>query len=105
MKASPKPKAAPALRIASNCSQSPMISIGAWCSSLATTIILLTRSSSVRERGDREQHGDPPPARAAAGVAASTGRRRLLRARSARRLWDVRRTDDALRLCHVSPST
>ena len=44
VKASPKPKAAPALRIASSCSQSPMISIGAWCSSLATTIILLTRS-------------------------------------------------------------
>lgn len=44
VKASPKPKAAPALRIASNFSQSPMISIGGWCSSLATTIILLIRS-------------------------------------------------------------
>lgn len=46
VKASPKPKAAPALRIASNFSQSPMISIGSWCSSFATTIILLTRSSA-----------------------------------------------------------
>ena len=44
VKASPRPKAAPALRIASNFSQSPMISIESWCSSFATTIILLTRS-------------------------------------------------------------
>lgn len=45
VKASPKPKAAPALRTASNRSRSPMISIGGWCSSLATTSILLPRSS------------------------------------------------------------
>ncbi len=44
VKGSPKPKAAPALRIATNRSQSPTISMGSWCSSLATTIILLTRS-------------------------------------------------------------
>ena len=40
----PKPKAAPGLRIALNSSQSPTTLIGAWCSSLATTSILLTRS-------------------------------------------------------------
>lgn len=45
VKASPKPKAAPGLRTASNFSRSPMISIGGWCSSFATTSILVPRSS------------------------------------------------------------
>lgn len=45
VKASPMPNAAPGFRTASNRSRSPMTSIGSWCSSLATTSILLPRSS------------------------------------------------------------
>lgn len=43
--ASPKPKAAPALRMTRSSNQSPRTWMGAWCSSFATTSSLLPRSS------------------------------------------------------------
>src|SRR4051794_5152198 len=51
---------------------------------------LAAEIEGVRERGDREQHGDTAPAPGACGPA-------LLRL-GPRRLWGIRRTDDALRL-------
>src|SRR3954471_24912604 len=58
---------------------------------------LADQVEGVREGGHREQHGDTAPA--------PRQRRLVLLRFGPRRLWGIRRTDDALRLCHVSPST
>jgi hypothetical protein len=74
VKASPKPKAAPALRIASKRSQSPTISTGSWCSSFATTISLLIRSSAYASAATVKSTAiRRPPLGAAASSGASPG--------------------------------